>query len=103
VNLVGAYVSGIGHPGDATKANVVNLLVNVAVNLLLIPVFGIAGAALASSVSYTSAAVVLAVLWKRRSGLSVRELLVPTISDARAVADAARRALARVRARGSQV
>jgi len=47
-----AYVQGMGHPKDWAVAAGVNTVVNLSAGLVLIPRFGVAGAAIASSISY---------------------------------------------------
>ena len=56
-------------------------MLNVALNWVLIPRYGILGAALANGVSYGTAAVVLLVAFVRESGLSVSETLVPRATE----------------------
>ncbi len=58
------------------------LAVNVGLNLLLIPPLGIAGAAIASSLSYILAMMLWAAWYRRETGLAFREF-VPTIADCR--------------------
>jgi O-antigen/teichoic acid export membrane protein len=47
-----AYLSGAGRLGDNARVAAAGLVVNVALNLWLIPGYGIAGAAVASSLTY---------------------------------------------------
>ncbi|HEX7976304.1 MAG TPA: flippase [Anaerolineales bacterium] len=54
---------------------------NAVLNLLLIPRLGISGAALASLLSYTALAVVLLYVFKRRTGIPLRQILVLQRSD----------------------
>jgi O-antigen/teichoic acid export membrane protein len=54
---------------------------NVGLNLLLIPAWGIAGASVSSSVSYTLSTAVLLAAYVRRSGIPLREVLVPRRQD----------------------
>lgn len=56
-------------------------LANVVLNVLLIPRYGIDGAAFASTVTYTLGAMALAVVYARVSGLGLREVVVPRRSD----------------------
>lgn len=83
--VTGAYVSGRGQPERVTWAALWGLVVNVAVNLVLIPRLGVAGAALASSVSYTVVAVIVLRGFSAISGLRARDALVPTGADARRI------------------
>ncbi len=62
-------------------ASGIALLINIALNVYLIPHMGIIGAALATSVSYTVATVILAGAYLRESGLSVLDLTMPQRAD----------------------
>ncbi len=64
------------------RAGTVALLSNVGLNLFMIPKFGISGAALATSFSYTLAAAMVLVPFRRDSGVALREALVPKREDA---------------------
>lgn len=68
---------------------------NVLLNLLLIPRFGIQGAALASFCSYLFAAVVMALVFRHQTGVGLVTLLVPKRSDV----DFYRKRIAGLRAR----
>lgn len=67
------------------RTSAVAVVVNIAVNLVLIPRFGALGAAIASTVTYTLLAGVIVHLMRRESGLSLAEILMPTLDDLRAV------------------
>lgn len=81
-----AWLAGRGHPGDPALANFVNMVVNVIANLLLVPRLGAAGAALASSISYTAGSVLILWRFAKRSGSSPATALVPRRSDVTAIA-----------------
>lgn len=66
--VLGSDLSGRGHPLPVTLGAALGLTVNVALNLVWIPRFGIVGAALASSVSYTVVASVVVVAFLRITG-----------------------------------
>ena len=57
--IFAADLSGRGLPQYATYASTSSLIANVFLNLILIPRFGISGAAFASSISYTIASMIL--------------------------------------------
>jgi O-antigen/teichoic acid export membrane protein len=59
----------------------VGLVVNVILNIVLIPRVGISGAALASTVSYSLAAVILAISFSRHSRIPLREFIRVRQSD----------------------
>ncbi|MDY0087579.1 MAG: polysaccharide deacetylase family protein [Coriobacteriia bacterium] len=66
------------------RASAAMVALNVVLNLIMIPRLGAVGAALASSVTYTLLAGIILYLMKRESGLSYREILVPSVRDVRA-------------------
>jgi O-antigen/teichoic acid export membrane protein len=83
VAVLSRYVVGRGHPGTATLVMVGGLAVNIASNLLLIPVLGIRGAAASSSISYTVTAIAMLLVFHRLSGRGFAETLLIRPSDIR--------------------
>ena len=81
-----AWLAGRGHPGDPALANFVNMVVNVGANLALVPHLGAAGAAIASSISYTAGSLLILVRFVKRSGSKPAAALVPRRSDVTAIA-----------------
>lgn len=81
-----AWLAGRGYPGDPALANLVNMVVNVIANLALVPRLGAAGAALASSISYTAGAALILWRFTKRSGSTPAETLLPRRSDVTAIA-----------------
>jgi len=49
---IGGFLAGIGKPGLSLKINSTSAIINVTLNVLLIPLFGISGAALATMTSF---------------------------------------------------
>jgi len=83
--IVSADLKGRGRPGLVSWAAVVTVLTTVALDLLLIPAFGIEGASVASLLAY--AAGMVAVLWAYRAVTSGRlAAMVPRPADARRLA-----------------
>jgi O-antigen/teichoic acid export membrane protein len=70
------FTATLGRPLLNARAQAISLAVNLPLNVLLIPKFGIVGAAAASSVAYIAHAVVTLLLFRHHSGLSVRAALV---------------------------
>lgn len=97
VAVLSRYITGRGRPGTGTLILVAGLVVNIGINLLLIPVYGIVGAAAASSVSYVVTAVLTLVVFHRMSGRGWLETLVIRRSDMAALAAALRALVARLR------
>ena len=80
-------------------AAVVALTLNVGLNIVLIPRFGIAGAALANGLSYGTAALTLLIAFVRDSGHTVAETLIVRPSEIGEMAVAARKAAGRLQRR----
>lgn len=90
-------LSGRGRPGVASALSGVAVLVTVILDLLLIPPFGVVGAAVASLVAYVCFGISSLVVLARIAGLEPRELF-PTRADVLAYPAAVRPAMARLRA-----
>jgi hypothetical protein len=73
------------------------LAVTIAVDLLLIPPFGVPGAAAASSFAYGCGLALTAMAYRRLSGGSIAECLLPRWSDAPLYRDGARNLAGRLR------
>lgn len=70
-------------------SGVVALVVNVPLNIFLVPAWGIVGAAVSTALAYALAAGLLLLCFRLESGLSLWETLVPTRQDVRAMWKAA--------------
>lgn len=75
--IMTSYISGRGRAGLVSSAITVALVLNVALNLILIPRFGIVGASLASVASYSAHAALTLAIASRLSGQSPLSLFVP--------------------------
>lgn len=72
-----------GYPRINMWAGLTALTVNIVLNILLIPRYGVSGAALATSVSYTLDVAVIATAFVKITGLSPVSILVPRREDLR--------------------
>jgi Na+-driven multidrug efflux pump len=72
------------------------VVLNVALNWVMIPRYGILGAALANGISYGTAAVVLLIAFVRESGVPVAEMLVPRSAEITDMVHTARGMVARL-------
>ena len=81
--MLSRYIVGRGRPGTGTLILLSGLAINVIANLLLVPRFGINGAAASSSISYGLTAIMTLVVFRRLSGRGVTETLVIRASDLR--------------------
>lgn len=79
--VVTDYISGLGKTGMTSAVYVVAFVVNVAMNLVLIPRFGIVGASASSLVSYTTAALLATVIAARLAGASPIDFWLVTRND----------------------
>jgi O-antigen/teichoic acid export membrane protein len=85
VAVLSRYIVGRGRPGIGTFVLVSGLALNVAANLILVPRFGINGAAASSSISYGLTALLTLAVFRRLSGRGVAETLIIRRSDLRAL------------------
>ncbi|HEX2077325.1 MAG TPA: polysaccharide biosynthesis C-terminal domain-containing protein [Longimicrobium sp.] len=97
--ILSAYLNGIHRQVYTTWVACGSLTVTIVLNLLLVPRIGVAGAAVASTASYTLSSVVTVALSLRTTpGLSARALFVPHRTDLARGMGLVRGALAGVRA-----
>ncbi|RMH03707.1 MAG: hypothetical protein D6702_05305 [Planctomycetota bacterium] len=89
--LANTDLLGRGYPGYASISAVLALAVNVGLNFLLIPRLGIVGCGLASLVCYSMFGLVLALIYRRLTGVPVRALIVPRRQDLGRIRDLLRR------------
>jgi O-antigen/teichoic acid export membrane protein len=73
--------AGRGLPVQAILVIVAGFFVNLILNLLFIPLFGINGAAIASTIAYGSMFIGALIYFMRLSQLSWQEILIPRQSD----------------------
>ncbi len=78
-----AYLGGIGKPIFATYASLAALTVNIGLNLIFIPKWGIAGAALATSISYSLNSLIIFIALSKLSKVNLADILVIKIEDIR--------------------
>jgi len=85
--IMSGYLAGHGklYPGVAAVSALLNLIANIA----LIPLMGSAGAALASSVSYSVLGGWFFIAFPRFTGIPARAMLFPTAEDIRALKQSA--------------
>jgi O-antigen/teichoic acid export membrane protein len=80
-NVLGSFVTGIGRPGLILATSVLGLVVTVPMDLILIPVMGITGAAIASTASYSVSALAMLVVFARYSGVGLASAVFVRSSD----------------------
>ena len=83
------FTNHAGTPQVPAQVAATSLVINATLSLLLVPRLGMAGAAVAASVSYTASVLLLAWRFARHAGLPLRQVLLPGASlmaDLRGVA-----------------
>lgn len=79
--VIGGDLRGRGRPGAASALAGAALIVTIVLDVLLIPEFGVSGAAAASVVAYASYGILSLRTLSRVAGIPLRELTVPTRED----------------------
>ena len=79
--IITSYLSGIGKPIYSTYLSGGSMILTVVMDLVLIPPFGINGAAAASSIVYTCTAAAFVWIFHRESGAGVLETIVVRSED----------------------
>jgi O-antigen/teichoic acid export membrane protein len=74
------FTNHAGQPRVPAQVAALSLGINAALSLLLIPQFGMNGAALAASTSYALTVALLLQRFRRHAGLSWRQVLVPELA-----------------------
>ncbi|MBI3968112.1 MAG: flippase [Chloroflexi bacterium] len=80
-NVLASYLAGLGHPQLNALVSAICFAVAVAASLVLIPLWGLNGAALANSLSYLAATVLTLYYAKRVGGIGPRDALWPAPDD----------------------
>jgi stage V sporulation protein B len=80
-NVIASYLAGIGKPQLNLYVALAGVIVTVVLDVLLIPRFDIAGAAIASTLSYLTSTLFIIWFFMRVSKLAVREILWLTRQD----------------------
>jgi O-antigen/teichoic acid export membrane protein len=97
--VIAGYMAGTNRPGVRTVVSFGTLAVNIVANLILIPRFGIVGAAAASLVSYTFSALLNTAIVAHLTQTRIREFWIPSVEDIRFVAATITALLRRLRDR----
>jgi O-antigen/teichoic acid export membrane protein len=98
--ILAAYVFSRGRPLINAQVGVAVLIVTIVGDLALIPPFGVPGAAIASSVAYACGLALTAIAYRRLSGGSIADCVVPRPADLPLYVDGAKGLLGRLRPAG---
>jgi O-antigen/teichoic acid export membrane protein len=79
--LIEADLTGKGRPMLVVAAMAPIVVLNIALNIYLIPRHGVLGAAAVSSTTYTIGTIALALMYKRITGIRLRDLFIPRVQD----------------------
>lgn len=101
--VVTGNLRGAGRPGMSSVIAGVTVAVTLALDLALIPRYGVNGAAVASTVAYTVYGAAGVVVLARVTGIPVRQLAVPTLADFTAYRRAAGTVVSAVRPAAARV
>jgi len=88
--ILAAYVFSRGKPLVNAQIGFVTLIVTIVGDIALIPVFEVSGAAAASSVAYIVSLVMTAIAYRRLSGGSINDAVLPRRADAALYLDGVR-------------
>jgi O-antigen/teichoic acid export membrane protein len=77
-------LAGRGAPAVLLYGSLIGLVLTCVLNPILIPIYGATGAALTSTVAYTASTAFVAVVFGRRHGTRLSDVLVPRRGDFRA-------------------
>ena len=77
------YLNGLGRNGVTSGVSILAFVLNVAVNIVLIPPYGILGAAAASLISYSASSLLYSLIVARLAGASWLAFWIPRWSDVR--------------------
>jgi len=76
-----ADIYSLNRPGFVSWISVLALVCNLILNVMMIPRYGINGAAISSSISYLLSTLILLAFFFHKTGLSPRDFLLPRIKD----------------------
>jgi len=79
--ILTSYLTGVGFPIVGTKGSIIALAVNIPLNIILIPKFGISGAAIATTVSYSLLTLFVLYNFLQISKVRIGDILIIKKSD----------------------
>jgi O-antigen/teichoic acid export membrane protein len=71
-----SWYKGTGAPMVGSYVSIFSLSINICLNFVLIPRFGILGAAVSSQISNTSRAIILMAIYRKKTGTKINEMLI---------------------------
>ena len=79
--LISADLAARGLPQYSTYVSILNFILNITLNLILVPSLGISGAAISSSLSYSAALILQAYYYKKISSIPLKDMLLIKKND----------------------
>lgn len=79
--IIAANLGGIGKPQYATYTSVATIVITIVLDILLIPLYSIVGAAIASSIAYLFTAGMLVYWFGKETGIRIPDVLIPRRED----------------------
>ncbi|MFQ5823062.1 MAG: oligosaccharide flippase family protein [bacterium] len=81
MKIISSYILGQGKPNVTMNISIVGLIINIALNIMLIPVWGINGAAFASTLSYFLLTLIEVIWFIKTTNINWTDLLIIEWSD----------------------
>ena len=81
--VLSGYLTGLGRTGLTSSVAISSFVLNIVLNLILIPRFGILGAATASLISYSASSITYTIIASRLAHASVLDFWIPRWGDVR--------------------
>lgn len=79
--VLNADLAGRGYPLFALRAYLLSLVINIVLNIILIPYLGISGAAIASTISYIVGALLFSIAYVKQGNIRYSELFILKTAD----------------------
>ncbi len=84
--IIAANLGGIGKPLYATYTSIITLAITIVLDILMIPVFSIVGAAIASSIAYLFSTGLLIYWFSKETSIKISDVIMPKTSDIKMLA-----------------
>lgn len=95
-------LAGRGYPLFSLRVFVVTLILNIVLNLMFIPSFGIYGAAVTSTICYILAGLGFAFMYSKREGIPMKSTFILTKKDMDFVTNQIRNSMKKIKALGER-
>ncbi len=78
VKVYASYIAGEGKPEYNIYVSIISVIINLILNIVLIPKYGLSGAAIATSIAYTINFILRLFVFQRMSKVSLSKIILPT-------------------------